>query len=150
MYHSMHCRGGADVTGRNPQSIEADAQGLRAVGRCAGSRAAVDGIEVSMSGGPGHDRERRAGGRLVAGERPVPPGWISPLLSTVPVMTPEPSSRPPAMRTAHRAAPGVQSGRFTNLGVRWAVMTRVEDLSPEESAARVARWAEAQAEGSKA
>lgn len=30
-------------------------------------------------------------------------------------------------------------------GVRWAVMTRVEDLSPEESAARVARWAEEQA-----
>lgn len=29
-------------------------------------------------------------------------------------------------------------------GVRWAVMTRVEDLSPEESAARVAEWAAAQ------
>lgn len=29
-------------------------------------------------------------------------------------------------------------------GVRWAVMTRVEDLSPDESAARVARWAEQQ------
>lgn len=27
-------------------------------------------------------------------------------------------------------------------GVRWAVMTRVEDISPEESAARVARWAQ--------
>jgi PhnB protein len=26
-------------------------------------------------------------------------------------------------------------------GVRWTVMTRVEDLSPEESARRVARWA---------
>lgn len=26
-------------------------------------------------------------------------------------------------------------------GVRWAVMTRVEDLSPEESARRVAEWA---------
>lgn len=26
-------------------------------------------------------------------------------------------------------------------GVRWTVMTRVEDLSPQESAARVARWA---------
>ncbi|GIG35326.1 hypothetical protein Cpa01nite_07070 [Cellulomonas pakistanensis] len=26
-------------------------------------------------------------------------------------------------------------------GVRWTVMTRVEDLSPEESARRVAAWA---------
>ncbi len=30
-------------------------------------------------------------------------------------------------------------------GVRWAVMTRVEDLSEEESAARVAAWAKEQA-----
>jgi PhnB protein len=30
-------------------------------------------------------------------------------------------------------------------GVRWTIMTRVEDLSPEESAARVARWGEEQA-----
>lgn len=30
-------------------------------------------------------------------------------------------------------------------GVRWAVMTRVEDLSHEESAERVRRWAAAQA-----
>ena len=29
-------------------------------------------------------------------------------------------------------------------GVRWTVMTRVEDLSPEESARRVAAWAAAQ------
>lgn len=32
-------------------------------------------------------------------------------------------------------------------GVRWAVVTRVEDLSPEESAERVARWAAQQASG---
>lgn len=30
-------------------------------------------------------------------------------------------------------------------GVRWAVMTRVEDLSPDESAARVAEWAKSAA-----
>ncbi len=30
-------------------------------------------------------------------------------------------------------------------GVRWAVMTRVEDLSPEESAERVRSWAASQA-----
>jgi uncharacterized glyoxalase superfamily protein PhnB len=29
-------------------------------------------------------------------------------------------------------------------GLRWSIMTRVEDLSPEESARRVAAWAEAQ------
>jgi uncharacterized glyoxalase superfamily protein PhnB len=29
-------------------------------------------------------------------------------------------------------------------GLRWSVMTRVEDLSPEESARRVAAWAETQ------
>jgi len=29
-------------------------------------------------------------------------------------------------------------------GVRWAVMTRVEDLSADESARRVAEWAAAQ------
>lgn len=40
----------------------------------------------------------------------------------------------------------VSGDRFASLvdpfGVRWSVMTRVEDLSPEESASRVARWAE--------
>ena len=40
----------------------------------------------------------------------------------------------------------VSGDRFASLvdpfGVRWSVMTRVEDLSPEESGARVARWAE--------
>lgn len=45
----------------------------------------------------------------------------------------------------------VSGDRYCSLvdpfGVRWAVMTRVEDLSPEESAARVAQWAEAQAKG---
>ncbi len=42
----------------------------------------------------------------------------------------------------------VSGDRYCSLvdpfGVRWAVMTRVEDLSPEESAARVARWAKEQ------
>lgn len=32
-------------------------------------------------------------------------------------------------------------------GVRWALMTRVEDLSPQESAARVAAWAASQGQG---
>ena len=39
----------------------------------------------------------------------------------------------------------VSGDRFASIvdpfGVRWAVMTRVEDLSPEESAERVRRWA---------
>lgn len=42
----------------------------------------------------------------------------------------------------------VSGDRFASIvdsfGVRWSIMTRVEDLSPEESAARVARWAEEQ------
>lgn len=33
-------------------------------------------------------------------------------------------------------------------GIRWTVMTRVEDLSEEESARRVAEWAREQAQGS--
>jgi PhnB protein len=33
-------------------------------------------------------------------------------------------------------------------GIRWTVMTRVEDLSEEESARRVAEWAQAQSGGS--
>jgi PhnB protein len=32
--------------------------------------------------------------------------------------------------------------------VRWSIMTRVVDLSPEESAARVAQWAAEQASAS--
>ncbi len=32
-------------------------------------------------------------------------------------------------------------------GVRWPLMTRVEDLSPEESAARVAAWSKSQSAG---
>jgi PhnB protein len=44
----------------------------------------------------------------------------------------------------------VSGDRFASIvdpfGVRWTVMTRVEDLSSEESAARVARWAEQQAQ----
>ena len=43
----------------------------------------------------------------------------------------------------------VSGDRFASIrdpfGVRWAVMTRVEDLSEEESAARVAAWAKKQA-----
>ncbi|MEJ8279222.1 VOC family protein [Pseudonocardia spirodelae] len=42
----------------------------------------------------------------------------------------------------------VSGDRFASVvdpyGVRWAVMTRVEDLSPEESERRVAEWAAAQ------
>jgi PhnB protein len=42
----------------------------------------------------------------------------------------------------------VSGDRYASLldpfGVRWAIMTRVEDLSPEESARRVAAWASAQ------
>jgi PhnB protein len=42
----------------------------------------------------------------------------------------------------------VSGDRYASLldpfGVRWAVMTRVEDLSPEESARRVAEWANTQ------
>lgn len=43
-------------------------------------------------------------------------------------------------------APFVSGDRFASIrdpfGVRWSVMTRVEDLSDEESARRVAEWAE--------
>ena len=43
----------------------------------------------------------------------------------------------------------VSGDRFASIrdpfGVRWAVMTRVEDLSEEESSARVAAWAKKQA-----
>jgi len=57
-------------------------------------------------------------------------------------------------RVREPAAKFVSGDRFASIvdpfGVRWAVMTRVQDLSPGERAARVARWAEAQAEGSKA
>ncbi|MBC3190743.1 VOC family protein [Pseudonocardia sp. C8] len=42
----------------------------------------------------------------------------------------------------------VSGDRFASVvdpyGIRWAVMTRVEDLSPEESERRVADWAAAQ------
>lgn len=50
-----------------------------------------------------------------------------------------------------REAPAtfVSVDRFTSIrgpfGVRWSVMTRVEDLSDEESTARVAAWAKDQA-----
>ena len=42
----------------------------------------------------------------------------------------------------------VSEDRFASIrnpfGVRWSVMSRVEDLSEEESASRVAEWAAAQ------
>jgi len=49
-----------------------------------------------------------------------------------------------------REAPStfVSGDRFASIrdpfGIRWSIMTRVEDLSDEESAARVAEWAAAQ------
>jgi PhnB protein len=50
-----------------------------------------------------------------------------------------------------REAPStfVSGDRFASIrdpfGVRWSIMTRIEDLSEEESARRVAEWAEQQA-----
>lgn len=42
----------------------------------------------------------------------------------------------------------VSGDRFASIldpfGLRWSIMTRVEDISPEESARRVAAWAESQ------
>lgn len=42
----------------------------------------------------------------------------------------------------------VSGDRFSSIldpfGIRWSIMTRVEDLSPEESARRVAEWAKTQ------
>ncbi|HEY2672135.1 MAG TPA: VOC family protein [Rugosimonospora sp.] len=47
------------------------------------------------------------------------------------------------------AATFVSGDRFASIrdpfGVRWSIMTRVEDLSEEESARRVAEWAKQQA-----
>jgi PhnB protein len=47
-----------------------------------------------------------------------------------------------------RPATFVSGDRFSSLldpfGIRWSIMTRVEDLSPEESARRVADWASTQ------
>ena len=44
----------------------------------------------------------------------------------------------------------VSGDRFASIrdpfGVRWSIMTRVEDLSEEESAARVATWAKKEKE----
>jgi uncharacterized glyoxalase superfamily protein PhnB len=46
------------------------------------------------------------------------------------------------------AATFVSGDRFASVldpfGLRWSIMTRVEDISPEESARRVAEWAAAQ------
>ncbi len=45
----------------------------------------------------------------------------------------------------------VSGDRFASIrdpfGVRWSILTRVEDLSEEESARRVAEWARQQSEG---
>ena len=45
----------------------------------------------------------------------------------------------------------VSGDRFASIrdpfGVRWSIMTRVEDLSPQESARRVAEWAASISEG---
>lgn len=45
----------------------------------------------------------------------------------------------------------VSGDRFGSIldpfGVRWSIMTRVEDLSPEQSAAKVAEWAASQSQG---
>jgi PhnB protein len=42
----------------------------------------------------------------------------------------------------------VSGDRFASVldpfGLRWAIMTRVEDISPEESAQRIAAWAQSQ------
>lgn len=51
--------------------------------------------------------------------------------------------------TIREAATTFVSGdRFASIrgpfGVRWSIMTRVEDLSEEESSARVAEWAATQ------
>lgn len=50
------------------------------------------------------------------------------------------------MRIREPLSTFVSGDRYASLldpfGIRWSVMTRVEDLSPEESAARVAKWAE--------
>jgi len=47
------------------------------------------------------------------------------------------------------AAPIVSGDRFASVldpfGLRWSIMTRVEDISPAESARRVAAWAATQA-----
>ncbi|MGX5697227.1 VOC family protein [Agromyces soli] len=56
-------------------------------------------------------------------------------------------ARAEAAGAAIREAPStfVSGDRFASIrdpfGVRWSIMTRVEDLSDEESAARVAEWA---------
>jgi PhnB protein len=46
----------------------------------------------------------------------------------------------------------VSGDRFAGIrdpfGVRWSIMTRVEDLSEQESARRVAEWAKEQTQGS--
>jgi PhnB protein len=50
--------------------------------------------------------------------------------------------------TREPATTFVSGDRFASIldpfGLRWSIMTRVEDISPEESARRVAAWAETQ------
>jgi PhnB protein len=61
-------------------------------------------------------------------------------------------ARAEAVGAVVREAPStfVSGDRFASIrdpfGVRWSVMTRVEDLSEEESARRVAEWAEQQSQ----
>ena len=54
-------------------------------------------------------------------------------------------STPPLLESPDTFVPG---DRFASIrdpfGVRWSIMTRVEDLSEEESAARVTAWAKEQ------
>jgi PhnB protein len=60
-------------------------------------------------------------------------------------------ARAEAAGSTVREAPStfVSGDRFSSIrdpfGVRWSIMTRVEDLSEEESARRVAEWAKQQA-----
>ncbi len=63
------------------------------------------------------------------------------------------TARAQAAGATVREAPStfVSGDRFASIrdpfGVRWSIMTRVEDLSPEESDARVAEWAKGLSQG---
>ncbi len=63
------------------------------------------------------------------------------------------TARAEAAGATVREAPStfVSGDRFASIrdpfGVRWSIMTRVEDLSPEESDARVAEWAASLGDG---
>jgi PhnB protein len=55
---------------------------------------------------------------------------------------------PPGATIREPATTFVSGDRFASIldpfGLRWSIMTRVEDISPEESAQRVAAWAATQ------